>query len=204
MLIHRHRLPVQPPAPLLILIHGWKGNENVMWAFESALPLNALIVSPRAPFEVEAGSYGWFFKKDDGTYEAAATGIEALHQFISELPALYPVDLNRIYLMGFSQGAALSFLYALAYPERVAGLVALAGFLPEGFAVPQNCLAGKPLLMMNGTEDETVTIAQARVTHEALKISGAEIDYREYEVGHKLNAQGMRELKQWLKAIMSV
>lgn len=199
MLPHRHRFSqTTQPAPALIMIHGWKGNENVMWAFESALPANMVVVSPRAPFAVEDGGYGWFVKDDGRTAESVATGLAALDQFITESIAQYPIDQNQIYLMGFSQGAAMSLLYALTHSARVQGVAALAGFLPDGFAVPENCLAGKPLLMMAGTEDDKVPLAQARAAHESLKISGATITYTEYEVGHKLNAQGMRDLKKFL------
>ena len=55
--------------------------------------------------------------------------------------------------------------------------------------------------MAHGTADETLTVAQARVAREALAGAGAEVDYHEYEgVGHKLNAQGVRDLTGWLAA----
>ena len=30
-----------------------------------------------------------------------------------------------------------------------------------------------------------------------LETAGADVEYHEYDTGHKLNAQGMRELKAW-------
>ncbi len=189
------------------MLHGWLGNENVMWTFESALPKNAVIVSPRAPMEIGNGGYGWFERLpsprgkgvgDEG--DSLSNGLAALREFISQLPELYPVDPARLYLMGFSQGAAACYSFALSDPQSVAGVIALAGFLPDPARerIVPNCLAHKPIFISHGIQDKDVPLSQAQEAREALAITGATISYHEYETGHKLNAQGMRDLKAWL------
>jgi hypothetical protein len=47
----RIRMPEVPgPYPVVLLLHGWKGTEDVMWVFAGQLPENALIIATRAPF----------------------------------------------------------------------------------------------------------------------------------------------------------
>src|SRR5512135_2672822 len=56
-------------SPLIIMIHGLGGDENVMWIFERALPDQATAIAPRAPLWIEpdtphaeeaSGGYSWF------------------------------------------------------------------------------------------------------------------------------------------------
>jgi phospholipase/carboxylesterase len=133
-----------------------------------------------------------------------SNGLAALREFISQLPEMYPVDPTRLYLMGFSQGAATCYSFALSDPQSVAGVIALAGFLPNPareWIVP-NCLAHKPIFISHGIQDNDVPLAHAQEAREALTITGATITYREYETGHKLNTHGMRELKAWLSRVV--
>lgn len=208
-LIHRSRLPdsLSSPAPAVVMVHGWLGNENVMWQFEKTLPSGVIAVSPRAPFQVESG-YGWSppsppapggegGRGDEG-------GLSALREFVSRLPEVYPVDPSRIVLMGFSQGAAMGYALALSEPAVIAGVAALAGFLPDGARqwIAPGRLAGKPVFIAHGAEDTAVPIEAAVSAREAMITCGADVTYAEYPTGHKMNAQGMRDLKAWLKAVL--
>ena len=41
---------------------------------------------------------------------------------------------RRIFLVGVGEGAAVAYRLRLSYPERFAGVVAINGWLPSGFA----------------------------------------------------------------------
>jgi len=199
-LLHRHRLPpanTASPYPVVVTVHGWLGNEKVMSIFDRTVPHGFAIVSPRGPEEIEPDSFAWIRHLDDA--EGFRHALAALRAFITTLPDVYPVDPRRLYLMGFSQGAALSLALLLSDPALVAGVAALAGFLPEAahsWAAPR-LLAGKPVFIAHGVDDETVPVAQARAARRALEQAGAAVSYHEYAVGHKLNAQGIADLKAW-------
>ena len=200
-LVHRVRLPPGEKVQLLpavVLVHGWTGTENSMQIFHPALPPGVVAVSPRGPIVAEEG-YGWLDRQAAGDL-AYAAGMEALQEFVSRLPAVYPVDPARVVLMGFSQGAAMSLALMLKEPGLVAGTAALAGYLPafaRGWALPAR-LTGKPVFMAHGAEDTTVPLAEAASAKEVLSLAGAEVTYCEYLTGHKMNQQGMQDLKQWL------
>ncbi len=185
--------------PTVVMVHGWEGNETVMGIFERTVPPGVLIVSPRAPVTVAANSYGWF-RLDQGETDFLA-GLEALGSFLRALPDAYPVDPQRLLLMGFSQGAGVSYALLLKDPALTFAVAGLAGFLPppaRPWLAPGR-LAGKHVFASHGAADETVPVELARSARVDLSRAGADVDYHEYEaVGHKLNAQGMRDLARWL------
>jgi phospholipase/carboxylesterase len=203
-LVHRARVPEAAAGqrlPAVVMVHGWQGDEKVMGIFERTAPAGAIIVSPRAPLEVAANSYGWY-RQDEGQAEFEA-GVAALEDFVRQLPQAYPVDPQRVVVMGFSQGASMSYALLLKAPELLLAAVALAGFVPDGARqwLAPGRLAGKPVFCAHGSDDETVPLPYARAARIDLERAGAQVDYHEYEgVGHKLNAQGLRDLTEWLAA----
>ena len=56
----RQRTPEGPgPHPLMLLLHGWTGDENAMWIFANRLPKNVLLVAPRGIYPTALGGYSW-------------------------------------------------------------------------------------------------------------------------------------------------
>src|SRR5690554_2163224 len=50
------------PHPLVLLIHGWTGDERSMWVFAQRLPKQALLIAPRAPYasrHENLAGYSW-------------------------------------------------------------------------------------------------------------------------------------------------
>jgi phospholipase/carboxylesterase len=203
-LVHRARLPEHPKGrrwPAVVMVHGWQGTETVMDIFERTVPAGTILVSPRAPLEVASHSYGWY-REEDGQ-AGFEDGVTSLQTFVRQLLDAYPIEPGWVVVMGFSQGAAMSYSLLLQAPELMLGVAGLAGFLPEPARkwLAPGRLAGKQVFIAHGDDDETVALPFARAARNDLARAGADVDYHEYEgVGHKLNAQGMRDLSQWLAA----
>jgi phospholipase/carboxylesterase len=108
-------------------------------------------------------------------------------------------------LMGFSQGAMMSNALALTHPDRIKGVVSLAGGVLQAPDLLQSSisLAGLPVLIAHGTRDETVPLSAAQQTREIYTRLGATVTYKEYDTAHKLSSQGMKDLKQWLAEHLS-
>jgi phospholipase/carboxylesterase len=154
------------------------------------------VVSVRAPFAVENGN-GWTIPGDEDSFNR---GLDTLHEFITQLPATYPVDANRITLMGFSQGAAMCYSITLKEPSLTHATAALAGFVPPQARqwIAPNRLKDKPIFIAHGIQDPTVSVDEARTAHDLMQQCGAHVTYHESDSTHKLSSQAMRELKNWL------
>ena len=202
-LAYRYEMPTGPgPYPTAVMIHGRRGDEDVMWIFRKAVPRPWLVVAPRAPL-ADHGLYSWHIQPQ-GEWpgiQAFEPAVDALARFLRALPPLYNADPDRTYLMGFSQGAATSIATALRRPELVRGIAALVGFAPEA---PEDEVAGRlsnmPIFMATGSEDETVPLDVAHRTADLLRRAGADLTYNEYPIGHKLSAAGLADLRAWFQA----
>jgi len=198
-LVHRVRTPEGAgPHPTLIMLHGLYGNEDVTWVFARAVTREWLVLTPRALLQMASG-YAWFAPTVPPDPFSLTTALGVLHRFIAGVD-VYGGDPARVVLLGFSQGAAMAYLVALGDPAQVRGVAALSGFVPNLNRQSLPPLNGLPILMLHGTRDETIPVAYARSTRDALQEAGAALTYEEAEIGHKTSAAQMRTLAAWLAA----
>jgi len=164
----RMRMPAVKPKRFLILLHGWKGDENSMLVFARNLATDIAILAPRGIFTVPEGGYSWREIRP-GTWGLASLedfrpAAEALVAFVDEWAATAGMDLDQFDLMGFSQGAAMTYTLALLYPQRIRQLAAISGFIPEGgqFLPVMPRLNGKQVFISHGRKDDVVPVEQSR------------------------------------------
>ncbi len=190
------------PHPVIIMLHGWTGNEDSMWIFSGRLPGETLLVSPRGIFEYGSGGYGWL---EDLNYE-----LPNLERFKPAVEGLFPLferindyggDKSKISILGFSQGAALGYTLGLLKPGAIRSIAGLSGFLPENFElfVDDQPLAGKRIFIAHGTRDQYVRVEKARESVNLLQKAGADVTYCEDDVGHKLSIYCFRSLRNFYK-----
>lgn len=201
----RLRPASEPPARLMLMLHGWTGDENSMWVFGRDLPPNYSLLAPRAPHAARPSGYSWR-PYVEGTHgrpsaEMLRPSAEALICLVDEYSASVGVDASQFDVMGFSQGAAMTNLLSLLYPQRIRRVGVLAGFVPGGLdeLAAARPLTGKPFFIAHGTQDELVPIERARQSIALLETAGAQVTYCEAEVGHKVSADCMRALKKFFQ-----
>ncbi|MCJ7433238.1 MAG: hypothetical protein MUO77_07085 [Anaerolineales bacterium] len=190
---------------LLLLIHGWTGDENSMWVFTKDLPPDYWIIAPRALHPAQPSGYSWRPPQPETfgwpSLETLKPAVDKLISFVDAYSSKVRVDANQFDVMGFSQGAAMSNVLALLYPHRIRKAGILAGFVPSGLeeVIAARPLEGKPFFVAHGTQDEMVPIERARASIELLEQAGAQVTYCEDEVGHKVSAGCLRALKEFFK-----
>lgn len=189
------------PSRLLVLLHGWTGDENSMWVFVRRFPRDFTILAPRALYVAPEGGYSWRQIRPDSwgfpQVDELRPAADAVVNLVDELAMERGWDAGDFDVIGFSQGAALTILLGLLYPQRVRRMGVLAGFLPVGAEglLPERPLAGKWVYMAHGTRDELVPLQRARETVVALEQAGAHVSYCEVESGHKIGAECLRGME---------
>lgn len=199
--IVRMRRPLTGPVNrVIVLIHGWTGDEYSMDLFSRGLPVNCLQFFPRGPFQAPGG-YGWA-PAEAGTFPPMQVFEPTCRNLMTEIELRLGelnVDRNKLSLVGFSQGGAVVYTLTTLYQERIERAAVLAGFLPDlDDEATRSPLKGKPFFVAHGTKDDTIPVSYARQSVEKLELAGASVEYCEAAVGHKLAASCMKRLIEFL------
>ncbi len=198
--------PSQTKNPrLLILLHGWTGDENSMWLFARKISPIYWIIAPRAPHPADPSGFSWR-RLDPASFgfptlKALAPAADGLIRLIDAYAASVGVDATQFDAAGFSQGGAMVNTLGFLHPSRIRKMAVLAGFVPdgaEGLAL-QKPLAGKNIFVAHGSQDQVIPLDRARASLALLEQAGAQVAYCEDEVGHKLGSICLRGLERYLQ-----
>lgn len=147
-------------APLVLALHGAGGSENLFfdgYGDGRVVALGAdrgwMVVAPRLTF---------------GSLDCAG--------LVDALAKRFPVDRERVLMVGHSMGAMQAVANAVRTPERYRGVAALGG---GGRVAPSEALKALPFFVGVGTKDFARSGANA--LHRALDRADADSTLREFE-----------------------
>jgi phospholipase/carboxylesterase len=105
-------------------------------------------------------------------------------------------------VLGFSQGGVMAFDLALESPETFKALIALSSWLPEEMVEgieASPALAALPTLLIHGEVDPMIPVARAHESRERLEALGVHVAHGEYQMGHEIGQQALRDLHGWME-----
>lgn len=195
-------------APLMIMCHGYGSDENDLFSFASELPEELFIISLRAPYAMQPFGNAWYainFDAEKGKWsddEQATESVDKIADFIDYACKTYPVNLENVTLLGFSQGTILSYAVALNYPTKIKNIVALSGYINKGIlpdSIEDSEVSHLNFFCSHGSADQVIPVDWARKTPAFLKALNINYTYKEYPVGHGVAPQNFYDFKDWLK-----
>jgi len=109
-------------------------------------------------------------------------------------------------LAGFSQGCAMTLHTGLRATEKLAGLMALSGYLPLADMVaaernPAN--AATPIFLAHGLYDPVVTIDRAQASLDRLKALGYQVEWHTYPMPHSVCPQEIQDISVFLSKVLA-
>ncbi len=189
--------------PTILALHGRGSHERDLIGLAPYLPQDILWISPRGTFTLGPGSFEWFqitqIGKPDPT--RLANALNVLDTFIDEIIANYPVDKNKLYLLGFSQGSIMSMSYTLTKPQKITGVIAQSGYIPHesGLQIDEVGIKGKSFLLTHGIQDPMLPVDWARRSRDTLQKLGANLEYHEFNMGHQISEESLAVVDNWLR-----
>jgi len=137
-----------------------------------------------------------------------AAGIQSSERAIVALIAqevARGIPAERIVLAGFSQGCAMALHTGLRLQQRLAGIMALSGYLPLADRLaaerhPAN--AQTPIFMAHGTQDPVVVIARGEASRDALAALGQPVAWHSYPMPHSLHPQEIADISAFLAQVL--
>ena len=154
--------------------------------------INAKAPAPDAS-KAALESYPGFWSKalaaGKGLPSATSRGnLDKVFELLDSLAKNYPIDLDRVYVLGHSMGGFGSWTAVAEAPDRFAAAIPSAGGLSPWYDV--NTIAHIPIWGFHGDADPTVVVGFTRVAFEQLSKVGGNMKYTEIEgVRHNVNNQ---------------
>ena len=112
---------------------------------------------------------------------------------------------ERIALIGFSQGAALTLHTGLRHPERLAGLAVLSGYLLLADTIDaeaSDANRSTPLLFCHGTLDDVVRVSRGRRAHRRMTDAGRPTAWHDWPMGHEVVQEEIEVIGDWLRRVL--
>ena len=178
---------VKYPLVLFLHGHGERGDNNEKQLAHGSLlfsnPSNedqfpAFVVFPQCDSGKE-----WTVPYDERSFMPGAPIPEESYEeklvigLLDDLIKNYPIDSNRVYIMGISMGGIGTYDLVVRYPEKFAAAVPICGAIdPTRLSVAKDV----PFYIFQGADDRVVPILAGREAYKALRAAGADVKYQEY------------------------
>lgn len=188
-------------APLLVMLHGYSSNEGDLFSFASLIPDDYHVVSLQAPLSLDVG-YAWFpihFEENMERWTSPAEAQQAIDyvtSFLTYYTEKNNVDSDNITLLGFSQGAMLSYSVGISN-NNVSAIAALSGYLDPRVVLFVN--AKKEIYISHGKQDMVVPYEWAEQSVKLLNRNGYQPTFMSYQQGHEVNLENLNSLIEWLQ-----
>lgn len=213
-----HQTGIEPIASV-IWLHGLGADAHdfvpvvPQLGLPEDLPVRFIFPSaPIRPITVNGGMTmrGWYDIKsmsfEDRADRAGLDESAGIVQGLIQQENARGVPTNRIVLMGFSQGGAVSLYAGLRMTESLAGIGALSTYLPFPQELPEMRAlenSDTPVLMVHGTHDPVIPMQLARQSFETLRQIGQPVVWLDYEMEHSVNSEEIREIGLFLTEVLS-
>ena len=173
-------------------------------------------IFPNAPVRPVTLNNGWRMRswfdirhlgRDDDNRECAIESAESA-EMIGELiksEHARGIPYNRIALVGFSQGGAMSLYVGCRYPNRLAGMVCLSGhmiFKSTHVADSHDANRDTPVLMCHGSRDDIVPLSSAELSEKILRENGWPVDFETYPMFHEVCMEEIQAVGEFLQSIL--
>lgn len=206
-------------APLLLLLHGYGSNEEDLFSFAPEISEDIFIVSARAPYDMQPQGAAWYainFDAAGGKFsdnDQARESMMKINTFLEELKATYSIDPNNMNVLGFSQGAILSYGLSLSQPGLFRNVVAMSGYINEDIIAGRDGLEARfreseiktNYFISHGTVDQVVPYEWAKKAPQLMDEIHADYVFKDYPIGHGVSRDNFYDMKEWLeKRVLSL
>jgi phospholipase/carboxylesterase len=207
------------PVGTVIVLHGLGADGSDFVPVCEALDLSAIgplrFVFPHAPVRPVTINGGYRMR---AWYDILGTDLQrredeaGLRESQRAIAALIDrerergIAANRIVLAGFSQGCAMTLMTGLRYPERLAGLAGMSGYLPlAASTVAERSEANRdvPVFLAHGTQDPVVAVERGSAARDTLEALGHTVDWHDYPMEHSVCPEEIADLNRWLLGVLS-
>lgn len=150
-------------APVIIAFHGYGGLAQdfliTTQLYEAARSAGFYLVYPQGAILASEGFSHWNAGLPSANNKSNIDDFSFFITLVERLTSLYPIDPNRIFLVGYSNGGFLAYALACFYSEKVNAIAAISSsMLDETY---QECKPSNKvgIFSLQGAKDSTIAIS---------------------------------------------
>ena len=190
---------------LVVGLHGLGGDpDGFMTLWERFADHNFIYATPRAPYPFSVGNrvgYSWFKwdENDDSLWSNSAKLTEAyVAGVVKDLEGRYNVD--KVVLLGFSQGCALTYMAGIHNHELFDGLICFGGWLDTDWLDEETLETASDLrvFIAHGNEDQICEFEGGIKAWDILESYGYDVTFHEFDGGHRVPEEALQEAEIWM------
>jgi predicted esterase len=197
--------PPERAAGAMVLIHGRGASaEDILSLYGDLGEKNLSAIAP------QAAGYTWYPNSFLAPIESNQPYLDSALRRIESIVAdllTRGVRSERLFLLGFSQGACLTSEFIARHPRRYGGAIVFTGGLIGPPGTPRNyagSLGGTPVFLGTSDPDPHVPFARVEETRDVLERMGATVDLRRYPgMPHTINEDEITAARQLIRRALS-
>tara|TARA_Y100001970_G_scaffold221441_1_gene272158 strand:- start:2138 stop:2755 length:618 start_codon:yes stop_codon:yes gene_type:complete len=192
-----------PSKSAFIFFHGWKGNKSSFLNLSTILDIKDIDwYFPEAPYSLENDDQkSWAYESSPGVFEIEESK-RLIDLFIEEI--IKPrYSLSNVYIMGFSQGAAVCYELFLDGRYHWGGIFPVGGFLRNTHQLINLNKEQKsiPIVIGHGIKDDIIPIEISEKIYKKLLDKSANINFIKYNGSHKISIDYLKKIKSYINGI---
>ena len=199
---------IDSPESAVILCHGYGGDGNdisiVANYWKNFLP-KTIFLCPDAPetCKVNSSGFQWFDLMDQTSEEILAKSLVAenkLNKFINEVIEQNKIEINKIALVGFSQGCMISLQTALKRKDKISCVIGFSGKIINQEHLDKNIVSNPEIYLMHGDIDQVVPIDNFLASKEFFINKNIKINTKIFQnCEHRIPTEGLSIGLEFLK-----
>ncbi|MET1255449.1 alpha/beta hydrolase [Aliikangiella maris] len=114
------------------------------------------------------------------------------------------ISANKIIIAGFSQGGAVAYETVLAFPQKLAGLLAMSTYFATKDSVVFNSANQMtPIAIQHGTQDPVVPAMLGEQAYLLLKEKEYPVNFQSYPMEHSVCMQQIGDISLWIQQVLN-
>jgi len=193
---------------LLVGLHGYGSSpDSFIRLYERFANPDFIYVTPRAPYPFMVGNdmgYSWntWDDNDESVYtDSLEMTTDYVLGVVNSMRDRYNID--RVILMGFSQGCGMTYIIGLSNPDYFDGLICYGGWLDNEYLTEDQIAAASdlPIFIGHGTSDNMVEYEAAITARDYLIDLGYDVTFFDFDGAHSVPEEEIQASEEWMNSL---
>ncbi|MCA9730564.1 hypothetical protein KC799_00445 [candidate division KSB1 bacterium] len=194
--------PVENEVDLLLVLHGYgQQADKFIQTFAPLKQRNLIVVAPQAPNQfylklhpkIIGSTWLTSFERD----QAISDFHDYMQRLFVRLQEEMKFNVQRIFMLGFSQGVSMAYRLLVSQRIPVAGLIACSADIPPDVVEQLENFDHVPILLVHGNDDSIVPRTECDKAEKMLRSKGFQTEKFTFPGGHVIPNFVVEKVYTW-------